>query len=173
MKVVLTTLWGRPKKLAGRGLTTPMGKEAHILSKIALDTAINLEKTGNLAFFLGHGSFRERGFFANKINANLYVVLTLNKYGGGMIGYDIRSKEKSKPFSVRLSYYLKENFGIDYEVEELKGKNNRYGMISFVYPQKVLGMVIALADLKTLNKIFEKDSPKILSDGILYNYEEV
>jgi len=72
-----------------------------------------------------------------------------------------------------LSYYLKENFGIDYEVEELKGKNNRYGMISFVYPQKVLGMVIALADLKTLNKIFEKDSSKILSDGILYNYEEV
>lgn len=152
MKLMFTTLWGRTRKLAGRGLKLPNGEyEAHILTRIAYYVAERVEKEGHIGIVATYGSFKDRCEFANKIGADLFFVLTMGIENGTFVGYDYRNPD-GNVMAGHLAYYLGSIFDIRYYIEELGGKDNRYGMISFLDPKRVYGFVLSLCDVRTYTK---------------------
>ncbi|MEM2153918.1 MAG: hypothetical protein QXY76_03320 [Nitrososphaeria archaeon] len=167
MKIVFSTMWGKPKKLTLRGLYFPDNgenklykrTEAYLSTYIAYQTALRLEAEngvgkGDLVYILVSGSNRDKNRFANKIKAHLYLFLTFNKMGGASIGFDARSKYAERYAREFALNYFGET---PYRIEALKSKEDkRYGLISFLDPNTVIGLVLAFCDLTSI-KDFDED----------------
>lgn len=137
MKIVLTSLWGHPKKLTNRGLRVKDKVEAYLTTKLALETSIYLEKLGHLAFLATYGSFRDRCYFANRIKADGFIVFTSGFEPNPIIYFSEKSADKSR----ELAFLLKE--GLESEasavlgpvsVSQLNRLEKRYGLVSFLAP---------------------------------------
>jgi len=170
MKVCLTTLWGFPRKLTVRGLRVNDNVEAYITTKIALDLAIYLEKKGHLAFIQTYGSFKNKCVFVNDIRANVFIVLTMDKYGFGSISA-LEKSEPSKYFASHFAYELSVVLPWKYTYNVLYPKQQRYGLLSFANKEFTSSAILGICGIRNLNDILEyKNFHEVLGEAILKSY---
>jgi hypothetical protein len=145
MKVVFSTLWGRYKKIANRGLRLKDKTEAHLTTKLALETALEVERKSYLAFLATYGSFRDRCYFTNKVNADIFVVLTFGITDNTFIYYSMKSAPKSEKIADTITKLLDDDTKFligGVETRMLKPMEQRYGLVSFLLPS-IPGIIIA------------------------------
>jgi hypothetical protein len=137
MKLVFSSYWGRPTKIASRGLRAPDGRtEAYLMSQLVVKTSMFVEKIGFLAFPVYAGSFRNNCYFANKIHSDLYSIFTFGTQPNLIIQYGEKC-DKSEELARKVIGKIDTDFAVlsgGVNLEKLKRKEKRYGMISFLSP---------------------------------------
>jgi len=144
MKIVVSSYWGRPSKLTSRGLRTFDGRvESYLTAQLAIKTSIFIELLGALSFPAYAGSFRNNCYFANKIKADLFLLYTFGKEEYTKLLYS----EKCSTGKVITEYILLDantdfvNLLGGLRAEEIKRREPRYGMVSYLSPQ-IPGIIV-------------------------------